>query len=232
MVMVSAENLKWVYYFTGMGLGVTVGFLFGLVAYYGRAWFIRFVLKKTPIEPVIIGTGKISIPVKGINDGRFEHDGLPYVVPSGRTVPKSLIAGSVSAVYFEGIPDPVELTPASMNFKLTDNTILSPSMRSILHNDALRKMFSREKITHTILFIMLVLNVLVGAAVMTYEIRNGKALAGVVGRVEASMNDFRGALGGAVTQLQGYMQGASAGRPAQQPAGDPNAPRPPEKPPG
>lgn len=233
--MVAEENIKWVYYLTGMALGATVGFLFGLVVYYGRAWFIRFVLKKTPIEPVIIGTGKISIPVKGINDGRFEHDGLPYVVPSGRTVPKSLIAGSVSAVYFEGIPDPVEITPNSMNFKLTDNTILSPSMRSILHNDALKKMFSREKITHTVLFVMLVMNVLVGAAIMSYEVKNTKALNGVVGRVEANLNSFRGSLNDAVTQLRGYMQGMTVAQqqqqaPQQNPS--PNSPQAPQVPPG
>jgi hypothetical protein len=144
------------YYIAGAVTGALGGFIIGLVTFYGKPFFIRFGLKKTPIEPVIIGTGQIEVPCKPIDNGRFEHRGRPYIAPQDRLVPKNLIAGSVSGVYIEGIPSPIAITQRTMSFKLKDNTILSEALRSILHNDALKKMFTRDITNKTLLIVIIV----------------------------------------------------------------------------
>lgn len=154
-------DAMWLGWSVGTVQGLALGIILGILLARGKAFFIRFVLKKTPIEPIMIGEGKIDVPTKAVNDGKFEHEGLPYIVPPGVTTPKSLMTGSVSAIYFKGIPSPVSLALNTINFKLKDNTILCPTIRAILQNDALQKMFSREKITNLILAILIVLGILV-----------------------------------------------------------------------
>lgn len=154
----------WLGWSVGTVQGLALGIILGILLSQGKAFFIRFALKKTPIEPVMIGEGKIDVPTKAINDGRFEHEGLPYIVPPGKTTPKSLVTGSVCAIYFKGIPSPLELSLNTIGFKLKDNTILCPSIRAILQNDALQKMFSREKITNLVLAILITMAIVLCVA--------------------------------------------------------------------
>jgi hypothetical protein len=154
-------TLNWIYYGMGAIAGTMFGTIISGIMTFGKAFYIRFVLKKTPIEPYIIGTGKVSVPVLAIDDDRFEYNGFPYIVPKEDVVPKSLITGSVSAPFFEGIPTPMKFTPRSIGFKLKDNTILSKTMRIILQADSLSKMFSREKVTNFHILLAVVFGILV-----------------------------------------------------------------------
>lgn len=219
-------------YNLGLVMGSIMGVLFGMIAaiFYtnGRAFFIRFFLGKTPIEAIIIGIGKISVPVKAIVDGQFEYNGFPYVVPEGRTMPKSLLTGSVSAIYFEGIPFPVLITTRTLNFRLKDNTILSDTFKTIFHNDSLKKMMSREKIQHIHLFLLLILVLGAIVVVLQYTIKETNYLQGLSGVIEGQLTSFRTSMDSRLSQVIDTAKSAAetAGK------ANPNAPQPPQTPPG
>jgi hypothetical protein len=158
----------WIGWMVGIIQGLVVGLPVGILLARGKAFFYRFVLKKTPVEPVIIDTGKISVPTKKIEENKFEFDGDTYIAPPERMIPKSLMVGSVSAIYLKGIPMPLHITHNTLGFKLTDNTILCDVMRSIFNSDSLRKLFTKEKITHVHLALLIILGIF--ASVMTLQL--------------------------------------------------------------
>lgn len=209
-------------------LGVLIGMIVAIFYTNGRAFFIRFFLGQTPIEAIIIGIGKISVPVKAIVDGQFEHNGFPYVVPEGRTMPKSLLTGSVSAIYFEGIPFPVLITTRTLNFRLKDNTILSDTFKTIFHNDSLKKMMSRERIQHIHLALLMILAIGGIAMVLQYTIKETNYLQGLSGVIEGQLSSFRTSMDSRLSQVIDTTKSAaeSAGK------ANPNAPQPPPTPPG
>lgn len=144
----------WIGWAVGLMQGLAVGIPVGVLLSSGKPFFYRFVLKKTPVEPVIIGTGKISVPTKKIVGDKFEFEGDVYIAPPERMIPKSFLTGSVSAIYLAGVPMPLYITHNTLGFKLTDNTILCDVMRSIFGSDSLRKLFTKEKITNMHLFLI------------------------------------------------------------------------------
>lgn len=184
----------WIGWFAGIIQGVAVGLPFGILLARGKAFFYRFVLKKTPIEPVIIETGKISVPTLKLEDDKFEFEGKPYIAPPERMTPKSFLVGSVSAIYVKGIPMPLLITQRTLGFKLTDNTILSDVMRSIFSSDSLRKLFTKEKITNTILLLVIIIGIV--ATVMTLQLVMGMKtmLPELVDTFNSNMETMRGYL--------------------------------------
>lgn len=208
----------WLGWTVGAIQGLALGLIVGILASQGRAFFIRFVQKKTPIEPVMIGEGKIDVPVKAVNDGRFEHEGLPYVVPPGVTTPKSLITGSVCAIYFKGIPSPLKVSLNTLNFQLKDNTILCPTIRAILQNDALKKMFTREKVTNFILAILI-------AIVIVLCITQLQMIVAIKNYMPQLINELNAQISSLRVLADSYIEQAAR-------ATDPRGPQPPPTPPG
>jgi hypothetical protein len=160
------ETMEWLYYIMGGITGTLFGSIISIGLMRGKPIFYRFVLKKTPVEPVIIGTSKISVPMKKIENNMFEFEGNPYIAPPERMIPKSLLMGSVSAVYIEGVPMPLEITQRTIGFKLTDNSILCGVLRSVLNDNSLSKLFSKEKITHKHLLIVIMVGIIFSAITM------------------------------------------------------------------
>lgn len=209
----------WIGWIVGIVQGLVVGTPFGILLAKGKPFFYRFVLKKTPVEPVIIGTGKISVPTLKIEGDKFEFEGNPYIAPPERMIPKSFLVGSVSAIYIEGIPMPLHITHNTVGFKLTDNTILSDIMRWIFGSDALKKLHGKEKITHTHLFLVGMFSLLLLAVLI-------QLVYGLTNMLPQIVNDFNSGMDTMRTAFSEYLKGDAVN------TVDPKGPQVPNPPPG